>query len=140
MQWRLLKKNSDSIHKLTTLVSKLNMDKRETQYKPKFIRVGIEAKIEIGKTIINLRTDPLVGIKINPTIEAEEVTIGTIIGPIIEIGQNTTIGIMVEETTMDQMIGMTITDQMIGETITDKTIEGTITEIDKLWKRQSTDV
>ena len=57
---------------------------------------------------------------------------GTTMGPIIEIGQETTIGLTVEETTTDQTIGMTITDQMIGETIIDKTIEGTITEIDQI--------
>ena len=83
-------------------------------------------KIEIGKTIINLGTDSSVGIEINLTIEAEEITIGTI----IEIGQETPIGMMVEETTTDQMIGMTITDKMTEETIIDKTIGGTITEIE----------
>ena len=105
----------------------------------KYIRVGIETKLEIGKTIINLGTDPLVGIEINLAIEPEEIKIETIVGPIIEIGQETTTSITVEETTTDQMvgetiidqtIGVTITDQMIGETITDKTIEGTIIEID----------
>ena len=72
------------------------------------------------------------------------ITIGTIIDLILEIGQETTIGVMVEETVTDQMIGMTITDQMIGktgtdkmigETILDKTIEGTIKEIDKIMDR-----
>ena len=101
--------------------------------------MDLEVKLEIGKTTIKLGKHPLVGIEIK--IEVEEITVGTIIDPIIEIGQETTIGMIVEETTTDQMIDMTITDQTIGETITDKmigetiidkTIEGTITEMDQI--------
>ena len=94
----------------------------------------MEAKIEIGKTIISLGKDPSVGMEINLTIEAEEITIGTIIGPIIEIDQETTIGMMVGETTTDQSIGETITDKMTGDTSIEKTIGGTITEIDQIMK------
>ena len=98
-------------------------------------------------TAINLGTYALVGIEIK--LEAEGIAIGTIIDPIIEIGQETTIGVTVEETTTGQMMGMTITDQMIGETVTDKmigetiidkAIERTIIEIDQLWKGYSTEI
>ena len=62
----------------------------------------------------------------------EGITIGTSIDPIMEIGQETTMGMLVEETTTDEMIGKTITDKMIGKTIIDKTIEETIIEIDQI--------
>ena len=91
---------------------------------PKFIKVDLEVKVELGKTTINLGTDPPVVIGIKR--ETEGITVGTIIDPIVEIGQETTKGMMVEETITDQMISMTITDQMIGETVTDKMIGETI--------------
>ena len=50
-----IERNSESIDKLTSLVSEMNMkiNKRETQYK---LQVGIEAKTDGEKTIISLET------------------------------------------------------------------------------------
>ena len=128
-----IERNSDIVDRLTSLVSKMNIkvDKWETQYKPQVYQIGIEAKAEIGKTIISLGTDPSVEIEIN-LLETEEIIIETIIDPIIEADQEKTIGMMIGETTIDVMPGKTITDQMIGKTIIDRTIEGTITEIDQI--------
>ena len=79
-------------------------------------------------TIISLGIDPLVGIEINHTIEAEEITIGTIVGPIIEVDQEKTIDITIGEATIDMMIEEIVTGRMIGKTIIDKINHGTITE------------
>ena len=101
--------------------------------------VDVEVKLETDRAAINHRPDPSVGTEI--TIEVEGITIGTTTDPITEMGQGTTIGMMVEETTIDRiigetitglMIGKTVTDKMVGETLIDKKIERTILEIEKI--------
>ena len=50
-----IERNSNSIDKLTSLVSKMNMKiDKWLHINPKFIKVDFEVKVEIGKTTINL--------------------------------------------------------------------------------------
>ena len=73
----IIQRNSNSIDKLTSLVSKMNMkvDKCKMQYKPQVYQ-GRNRGQNIDKTIISLETDHTVEIEINH-IEAEEITIET---------------------------------------------------------------
>ena len=100
------------------------MTKGKLHTTPKFTKVDPEVKVETGKTATNQRIDTSVGIDIR--IKTEEITIGIIIGPITEIGQETIIGMTIGKTTIDQVIGETITGLMIGKTVTDKMIGETI--------------
>ena len=113
-----IERNSDSINKLTSLVSKMNMkmDKHETQYKPQVYHGRKRGKIgvNIGKMVIKPEIGYTVEIGIHH-IEAEEImteildqTIGVDLGIIID-GKDT--------------------DKVIGMTISDKITEGTAIEI-----------
>ena len=82
---------------------------------PKFTKVEIEAKTDIGKTITSLETDHTVDIEINH-IETEEITIETI-NQIIEVDHETMIDMTIGETAIDVMIGEIATDKVIDETI-----------------------
>ena len=88
-----IERNSDSIDKLTSLVSKMNMKWTNVSHNtsPRCMRVEGEVKINVttAKTIINPEIGHTVGIKICP-IEVEEIMIETI-GPIIEVEQEITI-------------------------------------------------
>ena len=61
-----IERNSNSIDKLTSLVSKMNMkiDKREAPYKPQIYQGRPRGQSRNGKTTINLGTNPSVGIEI----------------------------------------------------------------------------
>ena len=118
--------NSDSIDKLTNLVSKMNMkmDKRETQYKLQIYQGRNRGQNRNRQDNFQSR---------NRSFNRDR-------NQSYNRGRGNYIGIMVEEITTDQMIGMTITGQMIGGTIIDKTIEGTITEIDQIMEGKSTEI
>ena len=125
-----IEKNNDSIDKLTSLVSKMNMkiDNCEAQYKPRVYQ-GKKEDNTISKEaelIISLETDHTVEIEIN-LIETEEITIETI-DQIIAVDHNTTIDMMIAETTIDMMIGEIITDKETDMTLINKTIEEIITD------------
>ena len=123
-----IKRNSDSIDKLISLVSKMNMKwtKKRPHTDLRFTKVDLEAKVRIDNKIIYPTIDHSVGIG----IEIEGITIiATTIGPIIGIDLGTTIGATIEEITTRLMIGETVTDKVTEGTIIDKTIAETITEI-----------
>ena len=129
MLWRL-ERNSDSIDKLTLLVSKMNMKmgKREALYKPKIYQNRPRGQIETCNQI----THPIIVLSVGIGIEIEGITTTEIIiGQTIGIDLGTTIGVTIEEVTIDLMINRAIIDKTIGEVTTDKTVEGT-TEIDKI--------
>ena len=123
-------RNSDSIDKLTSLVSKMNvkMDRREAPYKPRFTKVALEAKVEIDNKLSSPVIDPSVGIgiEIGATTTAE-----IIIGHTIWIGPGTPTDVTIEEITIGLTTCRVITGKTIEETVIDKTIEET-TEIDKI--------
>ena len=129
-----IERNSDIIDKLTTLVSKMNMKmaKRETQYKLQIYQGRNRGQNRNRQDNYQPRSRSYNRDTNQSYNSGSEIRVGTIIGPIMEIGQETNIGITAEETTTNQMIGMTITDDMIGKTIIDKTIEETIREIGQI--------
>ena len=77
----MLDRNSDCIDGLTSLVSnmKMTMHRKQSPYKPKYIRVGPEIKIGTDK-FFHQEIGPLVEVEIKGIT-----TIGTIIGQIMEI-------------------------------------------------------
>ena len=117
-----IEKNSNSIDKLTLLVSKMNMkiDKREAPYKPQMYQGRPRGQSRKRQNNYQSRNRSFSRDRYQNRNRG--ITIETIIG----ISQETTMGMMVEETTTDQMIGKTITSLMIGETVTDKMIGETI--------------
>ena len=105
-----IERNSDSIDKLTSLVSKMNMkmDKCETQYKPKVYQSRErEERIDMNtdKTIIDPEVDHMVEIEIH-LIEVED-TLTETTDQILEVDH---------ETIIDKMIGKTVTYKIVGET------------------------
>ena len=115
-----IERNSNSINKLTSLVSKMNMkmDKCEMQYKPQVYQGRSRGQNRHRKDI--LETDHTVQIETNH-IEAKEIIIETI-DQIIEVDHKTTIDMTIGETTIDMIIGKIATDKMIDVTIIDKNI------------------
>ena len=105
-----LERNSDCIDRLTSLVSdlKMTMD-RKPQYNQKYIRVGHEARIMDDK-MLHLEIDPSVEEGIKVAIE-EILTIGTIIGKIIEIDQEAD-GMVIGQV-IEVVITHIITDEVI---------------------------
>ena len=125
-----IERSSDSIDKLTSLISKMNMkmDKREVPYKPKVYK---------GRPRGQSRNRQLNYQPHNRSFSRDRnrnrgnYNNRKIIGPTIGIDQGTSIGMTIEEIIIGLMRDRTITDKTIGETIIDKRIEG-ITKIDKI--------
>ena len=121
----IIERNSESIDKLTLLVSKMNMkmDKREAPYKPKVYQNRPRGQIRNRQ----LNYPPCSRSCSRDRNGSRGITTTeTIIDPTIGIDLVTTIGMTIEEITIDLMINKTTIDKTIGETVTDKTIEGTI--------------
>ena len=106
-----LERNSNCIHKLRSLVSdmKMTMDRKQSPYKPKYIRVGPETRTQVHK-ILHPEIDPLVEEEIKVVIEGI-ITIETIIDQIIEIDQEA------DGITTGQVIEVAITRITIDEAI-----------------------
>ena len=118
-----LERHSDSIDKLTSLVSKMNvkMDKKEIPYKPRVYQNRLRGKSRDTQQISSPAIDLLAGIEI--VIEGIIIIIMETIDPIIEMHAGMVIdGITEEVTTGPKRDGITI-DKTIGEIATDKTIE-----------------
>ena len=118
-----IERYSNSIDKLTTLVSKMNMkiDKRYPPYKPQIYqgRPRVQSKNRQNGYQSQIRSFS----RDRNQIRNRNTTTETIIGPIIGIDLGTTIGVTIEEIT---------TGLMKSKTIIGKTIEETILEIDKI--------
>ena len=88
-----------------------------------FIKVDLEAKVEVDNKIFS----PTIGLLAEKETETEEIiiiTIGTIIGPTIEIDQETITDVTTEEIATSLMKDEITIDKTIGGEInTDKTIE-----------------
>ena len=85
-----------------------------------FIKVDLEAKIEVDSRIFN----PTIGLSAGIEIETEEIIIvETMIGPIVEIDPETIIDKTIGETTTGLMKDELLIDKTVEETATDKTIE-----------------
>ena len=71
-----IERNSDSIDQLTSLVNRMDMklDRRETQYRQKSIKLDTEDTVK-DRTIIGPEIDPTVEIVVNIIIEEEEIII-----------------------------------------------------------------
>ena len=114
-----IERHTNSIDKLTTLVSKMNMkiDKRDAPYKPQIYQGGPRGQSKNRQNVYQSQNRFF-------KVDIEEITTTeTIIGPFVGIDLETNIGVTIEEIT---------TSLMKGETIIDKTIEETILEIDKI--------
>ena len=95
-----LERHSDSIDKLTSLFSKMNvkMDKKETPYKPRVYQ-GRPRGQNRGR---QQNLSPTIGLSAGIGIEVEEIIIvGTIIGPTIEIDPEKIADKTIRETTTD---------------------------------------
>ena len=115
-------RHNNSIDKLTSLVSKMNvkMDRKETPYKPKVYQSRPRGKVGLNHKLFSPTTDPLAGIEIEEII----IIITEIADPTIEIGLGTTPDMMIEDITIGLMKDIIITDQITeGETIIGKTVE-----------------
>ena len=117
-----LERHSDSIDKLTLLVSKMNvkMDKGETPYKPRVYQ---------GRPRGQSRNRQQTFQPCNRSFSRDRnrnrgnYNNRKIIGPTIGIGLEITIDVTIGETTISLMKDELITGKTIGETVTDKTIE-----------------
>ena len=120
-----IERTTDSIERLASLMDKMDMklDRREDQYRPRFIKVEVEDTVT-GKITMDPEIDPTAETGTRIIIEEEETTtieVATeITGPIIGI----TIGPKIE-TTMEMAIG-TILGQITQEMTV---IKGMVTEI-----------
>ena len=110
-------RNSNCIDKLTSLVSdmKMTMDRRQSPYKPRIIRVSLGINAETDK-ILHLEIDLLVEEEIKVEI-GEIIIIETITNPIIETDQQA------DGTIIDQVIGVAITKLTIGKVILDQIMD-----------------
>ena len=131
-------RHSDSMDKLASLVSKLDMN--WTNGKPNIGHKSIKLKIEVtdkDRIVTGPGIDPTVGTMVNTTIkEGEIITIIIVITEII-VGLETE---TVMEMAIEEMIGM-IVDQTIGEMmvlITGKIMEGII--IGKIMGTKGTEI
>ena len=71
-----------------------NGQKERPHINPRFMRVDLEAKVEIGNQV----THPVIDLSVGIGIEIEGITItGIIIGPIIGIDPGTTLGITLKK-------------------------------------------
>ena len=129
-----LERHSDSIDKLTSLVSKINVkvDKKETPYKPKAYQGRPRGQSRKGQQLFS----PTIGPSAEIGIETEGIIIvGTIIDPTTGTVLETIIDMTIGETTTSSMIDEIIIDETVGgEIATDKTIE-----IDKIIEEMTPD-
>ena len=119
-----LERQCDSIDRLTSLVSKMNVkiDKKETHTSLEFIKTDIEAKEGVDNPTFTLETYPLVETRIE--MEGTIITMTRIIDQPIQIGLEIIIERMTEDLHISFMTGVVITDLIIGiEVTTDKTID-----------------
>ena len=129
-----LERHSDSIDKLTSIVSKMNvkMDKKETPYKPRVLQ-GRPRGQNRGR---QQNFQPAIGPSAKEEIETEEILIiGTIIDTIIETGPE-----IIIDVTTERMA----TSLMKDKITIDKTAEGEIAidraiEIDKVTEELTLD-
>ena len=132
-----IERSSDSIDKLMSLVSKMNMkmEEREAPYKPQIYKGRPSGQSRNRQKIIKPAIDHSVGIRIKIEIQGTT-AIETILGQILGIDLGTTIGMIIEEITTSLMIDKTITDKTTRETIIGKKIEWT-KEIGKIMEEMN---
>ena len=118
-----LERHGDSIDKLTSLISKMNVKiDKDTPYKPRFTKTDLEATVGIDNKIFSPATDPLSGIEIG--IEKIIIITTDIIDPTIEIGLGTITGMVTEDIPIGLMKDAITTDKTIeGETTIGRTVE-----------------
>ena len=129
-----LERHSDSIDKLTSLVSKKNIkiDKKETQYKPRVYQSRPRGQSSGRQQ--NFSPAICLSAEIETEIE-ETIIIEPIIDPTIEIDPETVIDVTIGETTIGPMKDGIIIDKRVGgEMATGKTIE-----IDKIIEEMTPD-
>ena len=113
-----LERHSDSIDRLTCLVSKMNvkMDKKEAPHKPRVYQNRPRGIVEADSKIISPTIGPLVEIE----TELEGIIIIEIIDPTLEIDPGTIIAVTTEENITGPMRDIITTDRTIGwEIVTD---------------------
>ena len=119
-----LERQCDSIDRLTSLVSKINVkvDKKETPTNLKSIETDKKAKVGVHNPIFTLKTDLLVETRIE--MKGTIITKTGIVDQTIEISLEIITEGMTEDPHIGLVTGMVITDPIIGiEATTDKTIE-----------------
>ena len=119
-----LERHHDSIDRLTSLVSKINVKwiGKTPHTSLKFIKTDTDAKVGVDNSIFNLKTNPLVETRVE--MKGNITTITGIIVPTMEIGLEIIIDGITEDLPIGLMTGMVITDLIIGvEVTTDKTLE-----------------
>ena len=119
-----LERQNDSIDKLTSLVSKMNvkLDRKEAPYMPRFIKTDLEAKVGVDNKLFNPTIDHLAGIE----AEIEGIIIITIeiTDPNIDIDLGMITDVITEEIPTGPMRDAITTDRTMGGEITiGKTIE-----------------
>ena len=117
-----LERHGDSLDRLTSLVSKMNvkMDKKEAPYKPRVYQNRPRGIVEIDSKIVS----SVIGILEETETELEGIIIIEIIGSTLEIDPEIIIDVTTEEITTGPMRDVITTDRTIGgEIAIDKTIE-----------------